>query len=198
MSDITKIALSLLTYAVLFAGSVYMLAEPAVASDYIGNFERVPAVENRPPQVAMWSTTPTVSVCATAPISEIQINSAVQFWKRLGYKFNYTQYKLSQDNGPGKVCANKNPTGHILVHLVTSGVRMEDTSLAQTHFYVDNNTNEIEWAIIYLRPNVRSTVLEHELGHALGFLHYNKINHLMNEKWVQGGWDKDGLESKRQ
>ena len=75
---------------------------------------------------------------------------------------------------------------------------MEDTSLAQTHFYVDNNTNTVEWAIIYMRPNIKETVLEHELGHALGFLHYNKNNHLMNQKWILGGWDKDGLENKRQ
>lgn len=46
-----------------------------------------------------------------------------------------------------------------------------------------------------MRKDVRETVLEHELGHALGFLHYNKINHIMNEKWAQGGWDKEGLES---
>ena len=72
---------------------------------------------------------------------------------------------------------------------------MDDTSLAQTHFYVDNDTSEIEWAMIYMRADLRKTVLEHELGHALGFLHYNMINHLMNEKWTMGGWDKEGLEN---
>ncbi len=70
---------------------------------------------------------------------------------------------------------------------------MEDSSLAQTHFYVNNDTNEIEWAIIYLRAELRETVLEHEIGHALGFLHYNVVNHLMTQKWTMGGWDKEGL-----
>ncbi|HHZ95137.1 MAG TPA: hypothetical protein EYN67_06175 [Flavobacteriales bacterium] len=74
---------------------------------------------------------------------------------------------------------------------------MDDNSLAQTHFYVDNNTKIIDWAKIYMRDDLRDTVLEHELGHALGFLHYNRINHLMNEKWMMGGWDKNGLENKR-
>ena len=73
---------------------------------------------------------------------------------------------------------------------------MDETSLAQTHFYVDNQTKEIDWAIIYVKE-VRETVLEHELGHALGFLHYNMINHLMNAKWAMGGWDQEGLENKR-
>ena len=75
---------------------------------------------------------------------------------------------------------------------------IKETSLAQTRFYIDNLTNKILYAKIYMRSDVRETVLEHEIGHALGYLHYNKINHLMNEKWQQGGWDKEGLENKRQ
>ncbi len=74
---------------------------------------------------------------------------------------------------------------------------MEESSLAQTHFFVDNATNQIDYAIIYLRTDIRETVLEHELGHALGFLHFNKINHLMNEKWTMGGWDTEGLQKAR-
>ena len=107
MSNIIKILLSLLVYAVLFSCSVYMLAEPAIASDYIGNFERVPAVEGRPPQVGTWKMTPTVIVCEYAPISSAQINSAVSFWKRLGYSFFRTQYK----HDPMEKCRNPNPKG---------------------------------------------------------------------------------------
>ena len=51
MSDITKIVLSFVGYAILFSWSVAMLAEPAAASDYVANFERVPLVDNRPPKV---------------------------------------------------------------------------------------------------------------------------------------------------
>jgi predicted Zn-dependent protease len=171
-----------------------MLAEPAAAGDYISNFARVSAIQNRPPQVGKWHQTPAVIVCELAPISEIQINSAVQFWKRLGYEFNHTQYKRTQAISQS-VCNNKNPTGYIVIHLVTEGIKMEETSLAQTRFYVDNNTNEIKWAMIYMHNDVRTTVLEHEIGHALGFLHFNQINHLMNEKWTMGGWDKEGLEN---
>ncbi len=192
MSDITKIALSLLTYVVLFAWSVCILAEPAVASDYVGNFQRIPLVENRPPQVGAWAMTPTVIVCEYAPVSQIQINSSVSFWKRLGYRFYNTQYKYD----PLNKCLSDAPKGYIVIHLITAGIKLEESALAQTHFYVDNDTNEIQWAIIYMRHDVRATVLEHELGHALGFLHFNQINHLMNEKWTMGGWDKEGLENK--
>jgi predicted Zn-dependent protease len=87
--------------------------------------------------------------------------------------------------------------GYILIHMVTEGVPLDETSLAQTRFYIDNDTSTIDWAIIYMRPDLRPTVLEHELGHALGFLHFNRINHLMNQKWEMGGWDTEGLKNSR-
>lgn len=159
------------------------------ASDYISNFKRIPAVENRPPQVATWKSTPTVIVCDHAPVNEDQIQKAIAFWKRLGYKFFRTQYKYD----PLHKCRSGAPVGYIVVHLITQGIKLDESALAETHFFVNNDHNEIEWAIIYLRGDVQETVLEHEIGHALGFLHFNKINHLMNSKWTQGGWDTDGL-----
>jgi hypothetical protein len=193
MSDITKIVLSFVGYAFLFGWSVCTLTTPAVASDYVANFERIPLVENRPPQVGAWKLTPTVLVCEHAPVNKKQIKNAVDFWKSLGYRFFRTQYKYD----PLNKCLSDAPIGYITIHLVAQGIKMDDSALAQTHFYVNNTTNEIEWAIIYMRADIRETVLEHELGHALGFLHYNMINHLMNQKWAMGGWDKDGLENKR-
>ena len=195
MNNITRLALCLIIYVLLFGGLLAIPPiQPAVASNYISNFERVPLISNRPPQAATWRRTPTVIVCDHAPISETQIRAAVKFWERLGHRFYKTQYKYD----PLNKCRDPDPVGYIVIHLITQGIKMEDTALAQTQFYVDNNTNTVDWATIYLRSDVRETVLEHELGHALGFLHFNKINHLMNEKWTMGGWDKEGLENRRQ
>ena len=80
MSDITKIVLSFVGYAILFSWSVYVLAEPAAASDYVSNFERIPLIDDTPPHVATWGLTPTVIVCEYAPISQVQVNSAINFW----------------------------------------------------------------------------------------------------------------------
>ena len=191
MSDILRLIICTIAYVILFGGSVCMLAEPATAGEYVGNFERMHAVENRPPQVGTWAEKPTIIVCEHAPVSQSQIGSAVAFWKRLGYKFAPTQYKNDQLNK----CEDPDPEGYIILHLVTEGVKMEDSAVAQTHFYVDTDTHTIKWAIIYIRDINRPTVLEHELGHALGFLHYNHVNHLMNAKLVQGGWGTEGLEN---
>ena len=189
MSNTIKIALGTLVCVVCFGLSIVSLVEPAAAGPYISNYDRIPLVSDKPPRVASWGLTPTVIVCEYAPITKNQIDKAVKFWKDLGYRFYNTQYK----HDPLNKCLSKNPKGYIIIHMVTLGIKLEETALAQTHFYIDNNTNQIDYAIVYLRPDVRETVLEHELGHALGFLHYNKINHLMNEKWMMGGWDKEGL-----
>jgi len=191
MSNILRLTLSIIVCAAFAIGSIISVP-PAAAGEYVANFKRIPAVEDRPPQVATWNLTPTVIVCESAPISQTQTKSAVRFWKNLGYRFFRTRYK----HDPLEKCGNPNPIGYIVVHMVTLGIKLEDSALAQTHFYVDNETNHIEWAIIYLRTGVRETVLEHEIGHALGFLHYDKLDHLMNQKWTQGGWNTSGLESR--
>lgn len=175
----------------LWIASLFLFTS-AAASDFDSNYDRIPLIHNAPPQVASWSLTPTIIVCEHAPLSQRQVVKAVNFWKRLGHNFYSTQYK----HDPMNKCLMDEPTGYVVIHMVTAGVPMEEEALAQTHFYVDNLTNTIQYAKIYMRSDVRETVLEHELGHALGFLHFNKINHLMNEKWEQGGWDTEGLKNR--
>jgi hypothetical protein len=171
--------------------SITCISYSVQASGYQSNYEKIPAVNKMPPRVGTWAYTPTIIICEYAPISEVQIRSAVVFWKRLGHRFFDSQYK----HDPLNKCNETNPAGYIVIHLVTIGVGLGETSLAETHFFVNSNTNKIEWAKIYLRKNVRETVLEHELGHALGYLHYDKPKHLMNSKWIEGGWEADGLKN---
>ena len=130
-------------------------------------------------------------ICEYAPVDEIKTRSAVAFWQDQGFKFFTTIYKRDSLNK----CKSDTPAGFIVVHLVTQEMhkRMETDTLADTHFYLDNDTKEIEWAKIYLRVEPYERVLEHEIGHALGFLHYNNEKHLMHERWISGGWDPAGL-----
>jgi predicted Zn-dependent protease len=190
MNNWTKFAGCILICATLVISPIAKDTGVAVAGDYISNFERIPAVENRPPKVARWKRAPTIIVCDYAPISKPDIKKAVTFWENLGYHFFTTQYKYD----PLNKCTNPTPVGYITLHLVAQDVKMEKDTLAVTHFYVNNDHNEIEWAVVYFKKDIQDTVLEHEIGHALGFLHFDKINHLMNSKWTQGGWDINGLE----
>ena len=194
MRNILRLLRCIVISGLLISFTICTFGTTARASDYITNYKRAPAIQNLPPQIAEWKNTPTVLICEHAPVGEVQVRSALAFWQRLGYKILHLQSPIIERSS----CDQKNPTGYITIHLVTAGIPIPPTSLAETHFYVDNKTNEIEWATIYLRADIKKTVLEHELGHALGFLHFNRINHLMNEKWEMGGWDTDGLERKRE
>ena len=42
-------------------------------------------------------------------------------------------------------------------------------------------------------PRKKSRILEHEIGHALGWSHCNRRGHIMNPEWSRGGWDDFGL-----
>jgi len=186
-----RLIAGLLSIAGLLALMVFMTCSSSisVASDYHSNYEKIPAVNKKPLRVGQWSLTPTLIVCEYAPVSKAHALSAVAYWKKLGHRFYSIQYK----HDPLNKCTSASPVGYIIIHLVSQDIKLEESSLAETHFFVDNSTNNIEWARIYMRSDVRATVLEHEIGHALGFLHYDKINHIMNSKWPQGGWDTDGL-----
>jgi len=189
MNVYVKALLSIIAYILLLSWAIPNLAQPVSAADPLANYRRVPTVQGVPPQVASWQRPPILIICEHAPVSETQVKSAIKFWEGLNHRFKRVEYKKnSQDK-----CSSEQPQGHILVQIVTKGVKLESTALAQTHFFVDSFTNRIDWAVIYMRPDVRDTVLEHEIGHALGFLHFNKINHIMNQKWEMGGWDSQGL-----
>ena len=184
-----------LLYLILLVGAWYLClstyACPAQGTEYVTNHRRAPAVQNLPSKIAPWDHTPTVILCEYAPVNKDQVHLAIKFWERLGYKFLHSQ----RSDIRTEQCNRSQPTGYITIHLVTTDKPMSPTALAKTHFYVNNDTNKIEWATIYMRADVKKTVLEHEFGHALGFLHFDRINHLMNDKWELSGWDTTGLES---
>tara|TARA_B100000700_G_scaffold256496_1_gene289769 strand:- start:706 stop:1287 length:582 start_codon:yes stop_codon:yes gene_type:complete len=181
------------TIVLLVIVLILILAQAAMASPYISNFETLSLKNINPARAGVWKRTPTVIVCPNAPLVKGEAEKAVKFWENLGYRFFRTQYKYD----PLNKCNQTDPVGYIVIHLVKQDLKMADDTLAVTHFYVDNDHKEVEWAVIYIKSNIEETVLEHEIGHALGFLHYNKINHLMNQKWAQGGWDTEGLSARR-
>ena len=142
-------------------------------------------------QVGHWQRTPTVVICEHAPIDRKEVRKALIWWSDRGYIF-YDSIYLRGDRSRA-VCHNPDPIGYITINLVTQETFEPGDNLAVTHFYVDNDTREIHWAKIYLKPQVEERVLEHELGHALGWMHTEQRGHLMNEKLIYGGWKDSGL-----
>ena len=177
--------------------SLFSTIQEAWSSEVSSNYQSMPALHKMPPLVAKWDRPPTVIVCDIAPVEEWQLRSALAFWGRQNFKFGKVEFKRNT-TASTTACDSAAPIGHIVIHLAPKPAKenssQKTTTLAQTHFYVDNSTKKISWAIINLRTAPIERVLEHEIGHALGFLHYNKAGHLMHESQPLGGWDTDGLQ----
>ena len=184
------ISISIILGILLFC-SVFSTAK---GSEYKSNYEKVPAINKMPPLVAKWARGPNIVVCDDAPVDEIRVRSTIRFWESRGFEFGTLEFKRPDRHQHRAICNDTAPVGTIVIHMTTRSNTMEATTLAQTHFYVDNKTKKIRWAIINLRIDPPERVLEHEFGHALGFLHYNKNGHLMHESQPLGGWDTAGLQ----
>ena len=142
-------------------------------------------------QTAKWKRTPAVVVCTHAPTEKEKVKKAMAFWKRLGYIFHSAVYY--KDSRSAAACADPHPNGYIVIDLVSQDTFGNYDDMAITHFYIDNSTREIHWAKIYLKTTVEERVLEHEFGHALGWMHSDSKGHLMHKKWLSGGWNIKGL-----
>ena len=147
-------------------------------------------------QAGQWKQTPTVVICQHSPASRKQVETAMMWWARRGYEFN--PLVSIEDDRSQEICNSPNPVGYILIRLVTQVILSElESDLGVTHFYVDNLTQDVNFGIIYLPNHIEKRVIEHELGHALGWMHTDEIGHLMHSKWIRGGWKDTGLKIDR-
>lgn len=142
-----------------------------------------------PNKMFSWAYTPSVIICDYSPAKKEDVISAIKWWKELGYSF----YGPYTDEYHKQKCFKENLYGTILISLV-SGKNFNYDNLATTTIYSNKNTNEILWARIEIKQNgMKERVLEHEFGHALGWMHGSRVGHMMHGKLARGGWDSAGL-----
>jgi len=139
-----------------------------------------------------WTKTPMVFICKEAPVQEHEVARAISFWREMGYDL----VGPFVDEGEIDACMANNyvySRGNIIIQL--RGQRFNDEMLAMTTTFRVEKTDELVGAIIELQgfAQDRERILEHELGHALGWKHYNKYGHLMHEDYTMGGWNIYGL-----
>lgn len=137
-----------------------------------------------------WASPPQIYVCKNAPVNPQRLSRALKFWNKLGYKFGVVLY---DDETYG--CIRENLAyGAITIDLV--GQKFKEPNIGMTWNWRHTKTNEIVRSRIELKNEWGNSarVLEHEIGHSLGWLDYKKYGHLMNHDWSAGGMDTQGLE----
>lgn len=143
----------------------------------------------KPQQKYKWKDPPNIRICATSEVPLSRVDHAVRYWSRLGYDFGLVRKDYLS------TCMNPR-WGEIIITLPEAG--FASSHMAATRLYTSNATGDIVKAKIFILPkNARKDrVLEHELGHALGWSHYRQRYHMMHPNWHFGGYDSYGLRQK--
>lgn len=143
-------------------------------------------VIGNPVKKANWEKPPNVRVCATTEVSISRLNRALNYWERLGYDFGIVRKDHLS------TCMNPR-VGEIIVTLPEAG--FSSSHIASTRITTSNKTGNIIKAKIFILPKSakKDRVIEHEIGHALGWSHYRQRYHMMHPSWQFGGFDSFGL-----
>ena len=121
-----------------------------------------------------WSSPPVVEICEGAPLPGIAVMDAVDQWRELGYPI--IDIISETHNGP---CQTGNVGGYIIIEL--------DEAVPNPRTYLMVTDGEIQWAKIMLPGPIKARVIEHELGHTLGWNHNEIPGHIMNGNYERGG-----------
>tara|TARA_Y100000593_G_scaffold16254_1_gene32206 strand:+ start:220 stop:621 length:402 start_codon:yes stop_codon:yes gene_type:complete len=129
---------------------------------------------------------PIIRVCASSEVPMYRVSQAMRYWRNVGYRFGGLYMDGLSD------CINPR-YGEIAITLPESG--FSDKHMASTRIYTRKKDGDIVKAKICILPkNARKDrVLEHELGHALGWMHYPQKFHIMHPNWEEGGYDRSGI-----
>ena len=146
-------------------------------------------VIGKPRQTASWSMIPSVRICTSTGVSFVRASAAIRHWENKGYSFG----AVTVD--PHVTC-NEPKYGEIVITLPDTSY--DASQMASTRIYTERQTNNIvKVKILILPQNARKErVLEHEIGHALGWRHYNQKYHIMNSTWQNGGYNAYGIRRK--
>ena len=142
----------------------------------------------KPRQTGTWKIPPLVKVCKELNISRTRVQIALAYWKNIGYDFHDVLYNYDSPE-----CFGVNYGSGIII---TGGNQdLPEDLLAVTRTSVNTVTGHIVKSKIFIRQQHvnRPRVLEHEIGHALGWKHYPQYMHIMHPQWESGGYDNRHL-----
>ena len=128
------------------------------------------SIANSDPKVSSWNVVPDILVCQDSKVEIKDINIAIDFWERKGFRFGKVSKKdncNNYHNGYIKFIGDKN---------------LDRDYYGMTEiFEYGNNHKTITSAYIEIsdKESDNLILLAHELGHALGYNHGNNKNSIM-------------------
>ena len=153
----------------------------------------IPINGRRARQEGEWRTIPDIFICHDGPVNTTRVERALRYWRRLGYVFG----AITQA-GPGDMdCFSNNAKrGTITIDIPSQGFQF-GTHLGSTKTWRYTATGEIFQARIEIIPawGDSERILEHEIGHALGWMDMNSTGHIMHGVWSSGGYNSSGVKN---
>ena len=138
-----------------------------------------------PVQKVKWVEQPLIINCSGSPYTAAEVEEAMAFWEDLGYEF--VSFFDDFDCGGAAI------PGSISIDM--AGQDITPGALAYTKVHYNKKTKEVSKAEIEVLVK-KDLILEHELGHALGWKHHNKNGHIMYPTSKGIGTNGSGLEKK--
>ena len=139
-----------------------------------------------------WIDSPNILICESSRVTVKRTTEAVKFWQELGHSFGGIS-KALPDN---MYCVKGEPPyGTIMIDIPSQDFKFGN-HLGSTKTWWKTDTGEIFKYKIEIKTGWESTerILEHELGHAIGFSDNSSVGHMMNKVWTRGGYRKKGLQ----
>jgi len=145
--------------------------------------------------LGQWKKTPGVVLCDENSVSRDQIEKGLEWWKERGHAF---QLFSIEDNQRFKdICENvwgSYPSGYIVIAKMTPDVIRGPKDIAITYVSPDEYTGGLRWAKMFFQEDeFVDRLVEHELGHALGYDHLEERGHMMHPYMHKGGWHDAAL-----
>jgi len=146
-------------------------------------------VLSKPSKQASWETPPDIRICPNLSIDPARVSRAMNYWEHLGHQFGNILIEKDMSK------CHHTPFYLREIQITIPNSTLEEKYLAMTQISTHKATGEIAFATIHITKKIseRPRVLEHELGHALGWLHYPQSRHIMNPDWDAGGYESYGL-----
>ena len=138
-------------------------------------------IEKQKFKVGYWVNPPAVVDCTHGALELIRLNESVDFWRKKGFEFSFIE-----EDPPTEVCNSDHIYGFIIIKNDT----LEWPTIGKTESAKDAN-RQIKSVLIRLNVGSANSpkLLEHELGHALGYQHKNKLGHIMHEFYDYSGYE---------